>query len=116
MRSPARWAWTILQGIGGGGPVARWIERRSGGRTPGDPPAEVLVIAVEEGFRSRGIGHGLLDVLDDELRGRGVAAYKVLVGRERSDAIRFYLRDGFDLARTFSRWGLAWDLYVRRIP
>lgn len=115
MRSPARWAWTIVRGIAGRGPIARWIERRSGGRTPGGPAAELLVIAVEPGFRSRGIGRALLDELHAELGSRGVAAYKVLVGRARSDAIRFYLANGFALARTFSRWGLEWDVYVRTL-
>lgn len=116
MRRAHRAAWTVLHAITGRrGALARSIEARSGGRTTGDPPAELMVIAVAPGFRSRGIGRGLLDGLHEELLARGITRYKVLVGRARTDAIRFYLRNGFRLARTFWRWGLEWDVYVRTI-
>lgn len=116
MRWPHRYAWTALWALTRRrGSLARAIEDRSGGRMTDAVAAELMLIAVDPDLRSRGIGGGLLDALHRELRARHVAEYKVIVHRARADASRFYLRYGFRLSRTFSLWGLEWDLYVRSL-
>lgn len=115
MRWPHRLAWTILFALmRRRGAVLRWIEATSGGRTPDGIRAELMLIAVEPTSRSRGIGSRLVARLDRELGARGVNAYKVIVGHARTDAIRFYERNGFRFGRTYSQWGVEWDVYLRR--
>jgi ribosomal protein S18 acetylase RimI-like enzyme len=59
------------------------------------PESELLAIAVEDAWRSTGVGRALADRVLDELARLGAPAVKVVVHAENQDAIRFYQRLGF---------------------
>lgn len=78
-------------------------------------PAELLVIAVNEKLRSQGLGAALVARLDQEFAQRGIKEYKVTVHQNKERTNQFYLRNQMTLARTFTFYGLPWNIYVRRI-
>lgn len=86
---------------------------RYGGKTGTATAAELVVIAVDEAMRSRGIGRRLIATLDEEMRARGVGAYKVTVHHAMTGAVRFYASNGFVPGRSFRLYGLEWDLFLR---
>jgi glycosyltransferase involved in cell wall biosynthesis/ribosomal protein S18 acetylase RimI-like enzyme len=59
------------------------------------PDSELLAIAVEDAWRSTGVGRALADGVLDELTRLGAPAVKVVVHVENEDAVRFYQRLGF---------------------
>ncbi len=80
------------------------------------PPAELLVIAVDEKYRGQKIGAALVKRLDAAMRQRGVTRYKVTAFAENNGANRFYEQLGFSPASHFVMYGKAWNLYRREIP
>lgn len=67
--------------------------------------AEVLELAVEEGRRSQGIGKALLDEACRRAREQGCVQIEVCCNRLRTEAHRFYQREGlrdFHLKRSKS--------------
>jgi ribosomal protein S18 acetylase RimI-like enzyme len=78
-------------------------------------PAELIIIAVDKGRRSAGVGARLVAELDREFRGRGVRAYKATVHREMAASNRFYLRNGLVLDRAFTMYGVVWNTYVKTL-
>ena len=69
-----------------------------------DPEVPVLVIAVEEGSRGKGIGRAFLEALIARVRGRGERALDLLTGTYNQAAINLYVSCGFERVRSF---GLA---------
>lgn len=76
--------------------------------------AELVVIAVESGTQGKGVGGRLVKRLEQEFRKRKVQEYKVTTLKKYKAAINFYKKLGFKLAREFSLYGKAWNLYVKR--
>jgi ribosomal protein S18 acetylase RimI-like enzyme len=77
------------------------------------PAAELLVIVVRARDRSKGIGVALVDCLDQSMRQRRIAQYKVTVLAANEAAQKFYRRLGFALAGHFVMYGRPWNLFVR---
>jgi glycosyltransferase involved in cell wall biosynthesis/ribosomal protein S18 acetylase RimI-like enzyme len=73
---------------------------RETGRYPGVsrdlPDSELLSIAVDARFRSRGVGKALAERILDGLSDRGATEIKVVVGAENEGANRFYAQIGFE--------------------
>jgi ribosomal protein S18 acetylase RimI-like enzyme len=81
-----------------------------------DVRAELVVIAVSEAVRSRGLGSALLGALEDAFRDRGIGTYKVTVHQAMERSNSFYARNGMKVTRSFELFGVPWNLYVRAIP
>lgn len=79
-------------------------------------PAELVVIAVDGTLRSEGAGAALCGALDNAFRQRGIARYKVTVNQSNNGANRFYERQGFELAYSFTLYKRGWNLYTRTLP
>lgn len=77
--------------------------------------AELIVIAVDAGWRSQGVGAALCAALDAEFKARRIAAYKVTVNQSNDGANRFYLRQGFAQAHAFRLYGRVLKLYVKTL-
>jgi len=69
--------------------------------------AELLSIAVAPGWRSRGVGHDLVDALVGDLETRGASGLRVVVGASNTPANGFYERLGFTLDGGLSVHGRA---------
>lgn len=67
-------------------------------RTEAFPDAELLFVAVADGWRSRGLGEQLVRRTLRELADRGADDVKVFVAVGNDGANRFYRRSGFRLA------------------
>ncbi|MGH2722679.1 MAG: GNAT family N-acetyltransferase [Actinomycetota bacterium] len=68
------------------------------GRTDAFPDAELLFVAVADGWRSRGLGGELVRRTLRELAARGAVEAKAFVAAGNEGANRFYRRSGFRLA------------------
>ncbi|MCP6726782.1 MAG: GNAT family N-acetyltransferase [Patescibacteria group bacterium] len=60
------------------------------------PTAELLTIAVRKEFQGTGVANKMLKVFIQEMRGKGVKVFKVLVGEMLTPAIKFYEKSGFE--------------------
>ncbi|MEK6794995.1 MAG: GNAT family N-acetyltransferase [Spirochaetota bacterium] len=76
---------------------------------------ELVVIAVDGAIRSKGIGAGLVSVMDEEFKRRGVATYKVTVHNEMERSNHFYRKLGMTLAKSFTLYGVVWNVYTNTI-
>ncbi len=65
------------------------------------PKAELLSVAVAPGSRGRGYGRALVGEAAAELRRRGAAGIRVVVGAENQAAIALYQACGFEPAARF---------------
>ena len=74
--------------------------------------AELMVIAVADGYRGQGIGSQLVGRLNQAFAERGVAEYKVTVHQDKPDSNRFYQQLGFQHRHTFTLYGKGWNLYT----
>lgn len=63
------------------------------------PKTELLSISVNHQVQHKSVGSQLLAALEAELRTKGVKKYKVIAGDSLVGANRFYLKNGFRLAR-----------------
>lgn len=61
------------------------------------PETELLSIAVSNDTQKGGIGSGLLQTLEAELKKKGISRYKVIAGEKLIGANKFYLKNGFVL-------------------
>lgn len=75
--------------------------------------SELVVIAVESGERSRGIGAALVERLDEEFRNKGVDRYKVTVHGHMDRANNFYRKTGFSFEGAFKLAGMDWNIYTK---
>jgi len=69
-----------------------------------DGYARIIIFCVDDGFRNRGLGGGLLSQLEDNARARGLSVLKLEVGLENYNAIEFYKKRGFTISETFSEF------------
>jgi len=79
------------------------------------PKPELLVIAVKENYRSKGIGRDLVAAMENEFKKIGTSAYKVTVHKEMTGANNFYLNNGMRLLKTFYLYGIPWNVYVKNV-
>jgi ribosomal-protein-alanine N-acetyltransferase len=69
-----------------------------------DKSARVLMLAVREEFRHRGIGTALLQAFMNEAALKGTKAIHLEVRNSNAGAIRFYNRFGFQIVRELPRY------------
>lgn len=77
--------------------------------------AELVVIAVDRDFRSKGIGSKLIDILDKEYQKHNISQYRTTVHRDMADSNKFYLRNGMNLVKTFVMFDVHWNVYIKNI-
>lgn len=77
--------------------------------------AELLVIAVAESARRRGIGRQLVSALTEDFRARAIGGYKVTVLQSNDPANAFYRGLGFRMAGEFTLYQRVWNLYHYRL-
>ena len=77
--------------------------------------SELLVIAVKENYRSRGIGTFLLKLLEDEFKKYEIVIYKVTVHKDMHRSNDFYVKTGMKFLKTFYLSNLHWNVYVKNI-
>ena len=79
--------------------VRRWRSVLETARYPSAqaelPSAELLAVAVDSGWRGRGIGRALVLAANEELSGRGVRDARVVVGGSNAAALALYRSSGF---------------------
>jgi GNAT superfamily N-acetyltransferase len=79
------------------------------------PRAELLSIAVREGFRKHRCGTRLVAAFNEGCRARGVTEYRVGVYVQKGGADTFYTQLGFELERSFAMGPRPWHSYRYRI-
>lgn len=79
--------------------------------------AELLAVAVEDGWRGSGLGSNLTRRFLDEASDRGAGSARVVVGTANHEAIKMYERCGFEIVKQFEhhRGAASW-LMRRRLP
>ena len=63
------------------------------------PKAELLTIAIRNEFQNDGLGGKMLFLFISEMQKRGTKIFKVVVGEELKQAIKFYEKNGFKMLR-----------------
>ena len=88
-----------------------------GSKKPFISPSEMLVIAVDPEYRSRGIGEQLLKEGDLRLGQRGIRDYVVTVHAEMGRSNRFYEKAGMILTPQsgFLFLGTRWNIYLKKL-
>ena len=78
--------------------------------------AELVVIAVEDSTRSKGVGAALVGALERKFASDGVARYKVTCHEDMTRANAFYRKNGFAPQGSFPLAGFVWNLYSKDVP
>jgi ribosomal-protein-alanine N-acetyltransferase len=79
--------------------------------------AELESIAVDPGYRGRGVAQALLDATVSRLRIQGAAALRLMVSTTNAPALRFYRQYGFVRTRLVKRYyGPGRDAWRMRKP
>ena len=81
----------------GGRPVGTAAFRRMNGEpdTGGQPYGEIKRMYVDPAFRGHRLGARLLAALEDGLRGEGYRLALLETGREQTEAVKLYEREGY---------------------
>lgn len=82
------------------GVVVGWIEISIERRLQSEPFALIGGLVVADGMRGRGIGRLLCQAGEEWARSRGLQVLRVTSRSTRTDAHRFYLRDGYEAIKT----------------
>jgi len=82
-----------------GASVVGWVEVSIERRLQSAPFALIGGLVVREGIRSRSIGRTLCKAAEDWARERGLETLRVTSRSTRTDAHRFYLRDGYETVK-----------------
>ncbi|MCD4795142.1 MAG: GNAT family N-acetyltransferase [Bacteroidales bacterium] len=77
--------------------------------------SELVVIAVDNTERSKGMGREMLNELSIEFLKRNITEYKVTVHEEMHKSNNFYLKNSFLFLKSFSMYGVIWNLYSKKI-
>src|SRR3989344_7866071 len=72
---------------------------------------EMVIIAVVEPERSKGLGSQLVQQLETEFKKRSIRKYKVTVHQDMPESNRFYQKNGMQWQRHFSLYGHVWNVY-----
>lgn len=83
---------------------------------PEIPETELLSISVSPEAQQGGIGSKLLAALEQELTTRGIDRYKVIAGQKLEGANKFYIKNGFALAKQITIHGdEVSNVYVKEV-
>lgn len=69
------------------------------------PETELLSISVNPNYQNSGIGIKLLNSLEMELKRKEIYRYKVIAGEKLLSANKYYLKNGFELAKKITIHG-----------
>lgn len=69
------------------------------------PKAELLSIAITKEFQGRGVASSMLPMFISEMQKRGVKNFKVVVGEELTNAIKFYEKNNFTFFKNITIHG-----------
>jgi ribosomal protein S18 acetylase RimI-like enzyme len=76
-------------------------------------PSELLAIAMQDSYRGKGRGRQLLLYALKELRARKIRNLKVMVGADNAGANAFYMKNGFQFAKSIVLYGEKRNIYTR---
>ncbi len=71
------------------------------------PPAELLVIAIKKEFQGQGLGKSLLNEFLVQMQKRNITIFKVVVGEDLTNAIKFYEKNNFTFIKNINIHGSA---------
>lgn len=74
----------------------------------GEPRADVSGLVVDESCRGEGIGKALLHAGEEWAKSRGLPLIRIRTNTKRSDAHRFYSREGYSIQK-------SWHLFTKEI-
>ena len=77
--------------------------------------AELLIISIDDKFRSQGLGTLLVQRLNHEFLLQNINEYKVTVHKEMTGSNKFYLKNGMQVIKTFTLYNVLWNIYLNRI-
>jgi len=69
------------------------------------PKTELLVIAIKKEFQGKGLGKLLLDAFLIQMKQRNINMFKVVVGQELPNAIKFYEKNNFTFIKNMTIHG-----------
>ncbi len=79
------------------------------------PVAELVIIAVDNRFRGKGIGKKLVLALEEEMKKRKIKGYKLTVTKRNKAANEFYKSIGFKQFSEFELYNKSWNIITKRI-
>lgn len=77
--------------------------------------AKVMGLAVEEGFRGKGVGSALLSKATELARERGITLVYLKVKRSNTNAIQFYEKHGFVFRKEVEKNGEGFYIMRRSL-
>jgi GNAT superfamily N-acetyltransferase len=98
--APERGAVLVAVDDGGPGEVIGWAHVELRDTLVAPATAQLMALIVADGARDRGVGRDLLHAAESWARDRGCEALIVATRVTRTDAHRFYRREGYDLDKT----------------
>lgn len=78
------------------------------------PKAELVVIAVRKNYQGKGLGHDLVDMLEESFKKDGIRRYKLTVHADKK-AVGFYEHLGYSRLSSFRLYGKMWFVYAKKI-
>ncbi len=89
--------------------VVGWAQiNREAATLLSDPRAEITALVVDEAARGQNIGKLLLAHAERWAKGRSLHIVRLRSNVKRTDAHRFYLREGYDIQK-------SWHLFVKEL-
>lgn len=79
------------------------------------PEAELIIIALESKYRGQGFGEKMVHLLDNEMRKRKIARYKLTVTQRNKKANAFYKKLGFRKYSDFRLYNKNWNVLVKEL-
>lgn len=77
--------------------------------------AELMVIAIDKDFRSKGVGSELIRRMETTFKKMRITDYKVTVHEAMERSNSFYKMNGFTLQRKFTMYNVIWNLYTKMV-
>lgn len=76
---------------------------------------ELLIMAVDESYRSLGIGSKMIVTMEEEFLRLGYKKYKVTVHQGMARSNKFYQANKMSFLKDFVLYGCTWNLYQKEI-
>jgi ribosomal protein S18 acetylase RimI-like enzyme len=76
---------------------------------------ELFIIAVEESYRSQGVGQRLVEETEKIFVEKGCRKYKVTVHQAMARSIQFYEKNGMHFLKNFMLYGHKWAVYIKEL-
>lgn len=80
-----------------------------------DSKSELVVIVVEEAWRSKEVGKSLVAEMEREFIANGIKQYKVTVHDEMKKSNAFYLKNQMFKVESFMMYGTRWNIYAKNL-